>query len=111
MKRTIALLSTLALLLGALGGCIIEDDPTAPDRAITCGHFADFMADCTANCSATWDCELYYDGLSIEDQITLDDCSDCLASNLAAGVCADCHDNYVGSCQVFMEDLLGVDCW
>jgi hypothetical protein len=111
MKRVIVLLS-LTLLLGALGGCIIEDsDPTAPDRAITCGNFADFTASCTANCTVTWDCEAYYDTLSVDDQITLDDCSDCLYANLAAGVCADCHDSYVGSCQDFMEYLLGVDCW
>ena len=59
----------------------------------------------------TWSCESYYDSLSINDQISLDDCSDCLDAKLAAGVCDDCHDEYVDSCQAFMESLLGVDCW
>jgi len=81
------------------------------DRTVACNHFADFINACTANCIVTWDCEAYFGHLPVDDQITFDDCSDCLASNLAAGVCADCHDSHVGSCQSFMEALLGVDCW
>ena len=110
MIRKIALSSILVLTLGALGSCVIVDD-TAPDRAITCGHFADFMQGCTANCSPTWDCEQQYDTLDINTQIALDNCSDCLADNLAGGICADCVDDREGSCQLFMEDLLGLDCW
>lgn len=120
MIRTMVLSSTLALAIGALG-CNVDFGPstgpstgpshTAPDRAITCGHFASFQQDCTASCSSSWDCEGSYTSLSVDTQITLDDCSDCLAANTAAGSCADCSDVYVGSCRLFMEDLLGVDCW
>ena len=125
------------MLLGlSLGGCIIEEHPgpvcgnaaceagettgncpsdcktvTPPGRTITCNAFAEFNQSCTPNCDATWSCEGNYDSLPVEDQITLDDCSDCLVANLDNGVCADCHDAYVGSCQVFLEDLLGVNCW
>lgn len=106
MNRVIVLCISLALT-----GCIIEDSDGPSDRDITCNHFADFINACTANCSVTWDCEANYDSLYLEDQYALDDCSDCLVANLSSGVCADCIDDYVGSCQVFMEDLLGVDCW
>jgi len=111
MIRTIALSSVLVLALGTLTSCIIEDDPTGPDRTITCNHFADFIHDCTATCTVSWNCEASYDALPVADQIDLDDCSDCLEANLAAGVCADCTDSYGDSCQLFMEDFLGVDCW
>lgn len=112
MNNRLLVVIAIALLSFGASGCIIEDSgPSAPDRAITCGHFDDFLYDCTANCSPTWDCELQYDSLPIDDQIALDDCSDCLAANLAAGVCADCTAPGIGSCQFFMEDFLGVDCW
>ena len=111
MIRAITLSSLLALALGVLASCVIEDRRGAPDRAITCGHFADFQQYCTSNCSITWSCEASYDSLDVDTQITLDDCSDCLAANLAGGICADCSDAYVGSCRQFMEDLLGVSCW
>jgi len=112
MKNRFLVAIVIGLLsFGAAGCLVVEADPTAPDRAITCGHFDDFLYDCTANCSPTWDCELQYDSLPVGDQIALDDCSDCLAANLAAGVCADCTAPGIGSCQFFMEDFLGVDCW
>jgi hypothetical protein len=108
----------LVLAVGALASCVIDPGPppygtthTAPDRSITCGHFANFQVDCTANCSSNWDCEANYNSLDVNTQITLDDCSDCLAANVAGGSCGDCSDPYVGSCRQFMEDLLGVNCW
>lgn len=109
MIRAITLSSMLALALGPLGSCIIEDSP--PDRTITCGHFAEFQHACTANCTVTWSCEANYSSLPVHDQIALDDCADCLAANLASGVCRDCSDQYEGSCQQFMEELLHVNCW
>jgi hypothetical protein len=112
MFRAVLLSTILALALGA-SGCIIEDssDPGPSDQEITCNHFADFTYNCTANCNVTWDCEASYSSLDLDSQLALDDCSDCLVANLNAGVCADCIDTYVGSCQDFMEYLLGVDCW
>jgi hypothetical protein len=103
-------LPVIALLVLA-PGCLVVEDPGAPDREITCGHFADFLQSCTDNCSPTWDCEASYDSLDVETQIALDECSDCLVDNLAGGFCADCSNPEVGSCQHFMEELLGVDCW
>jgi len=114
MTRAMVILFALALAVGALGACVVDHtgpSSTAPDRTITCDHFAGFQYDCTANCSSTWDCEANYDALDVDTQITLDDCSDCLAANLAGGSCGDCSDAYVGSCRQFMEDLLGLDCW
>ena len=118
MTHAMLLSSTLALAVGALGSCTIDTGPsptpvssTTPDRAITCGHFANFQHNCTVTCSSTWDCQANYDSLDVSNQLTLDDCSDCLAANLAGGSCADCSDRYVGSCRRFMEDLLGVNCW
>jgi len=134
MIRPILLSSMLALL----GACIIEEGPEGPvcgngyceagetsgncpsdcktpppppGRSITCQHFADFNQNCTPNCDATWSCDASYDSLPADDQYDLDYCSDCLVDNLANGICADCQDPYVGSCQAFLEDLLGVDCW
>ncbi len=126
----------LAMMFGIFGlgvGCIfVEEDPgpdpgpapgpvdpgpelPPPSVSVSCGHFDPFLYDCTDNCGPTWDCELQYDSLSYGDQYTLDSCALCLADNLAAGICADCavvEDGYdVGSCQDFMESLLGMDCW
>lgn len=106
MKRIFALFSVLALAfsLSFVSGC------TDDDAEITCANFDDFLYYCTDNCSPTWDCEANYDTLLVEDQMDLDDCSDCLVDNLDSGVCADCTiDGY--SCYDFMEDFLGVDCW
>jgi len=103
-------MSSLLLVLGMLSSCIIEDRQP-PDRTITCGHFAEFQHACTSTCTVSWSCESHYSSLDFETQIALDDCSDCLAANAAGGVCADCSDQYEGSCRAFIEDLLGVDCW
>jgi len=102
LRPLVTLVMALALVF-SLGGCVIEDD-----AAITCGNFNDWLHDCEGSCSVTWDCESYYDTLSLDDQYALDDCSDCLASN---PTCGDCSAAGVGSCINFMEDLLGVDCW
>ncbi len=108
MKFLSPMLIASALLLH---GCVLET--TGSDREITCGNFDDFLYQCTSGCAPTWDCELAYDDLHLSDQIALDECSDCLADNLADGICADCSvpAEGVSSCQIFMEDLLGVDCW
>jgi hypothetical protein len=112
MNRFLVVIAIGLLSFGVAGCLVVEDDPAGPpDRAITCGHFDDFLLHCTSNCSPTWDCELNYDALPLVDQLALDDCSDCLAANLAAGYCDDCTSPDVGSCQFFMEDFLGVDCW
>jgi hypothetical protein len=117
MTRTMLMSSALVLAIGALGACIVETrDPepvpySAPNRSITCGHFASFQQGCTSGCSSTWDCEASYDSLDVSTQISLDDCSDCLAANMAGGSCSDCSDYFEGSCRQFMEDLLGVSCW
>jgi hypothetical protein len=107
MRTVSPLLVALALLLQ---GCVLD---TTSDRDITCGNFDDFLYECTANCTPTWDCELNYDDLDIHTQIALDDCSDCLVDNLMDGVCGDCAvpAEGISSCRWFMEDLLGVSCW
>lgn len=110
---------SLALAIGVLGACVVEtrDGYPAPEpysasnRSITCAHFASFQQSCTSGCSSTWDCEASYSSLDENTQISLDDCSDCLASNLVGGSCNDCSDYFEGSCRQFMEDLLGVNCW
>jgi hypothetical protein len=96
-----------AFLAAILGGCILAAD----DASTTCANFDEFLAECTAGCSPTWDCESQYDLLDPVDQIALDDCSNCLAANAFEGVCSDCSVAGVGSCQLFMENLLGIDCW
>jgi hypothetical protein len=106
MSRQLVCLALLTLFMVA-SSC----EPVEDNRTITCNSFARFNQDCTSNCDVTWSCESHYDALSVDDQITLDDCSDCLEANLANGVCSDCHDSYVGSCRDFLEDLLHVDCW
>ena len=122
--RVVRRVLLLGLVLLLAGGCevIVEDTvpgpgpgpgPVAPDREITCANFEDFNQNCAPDCNITWDCELAYDSLSVADQIALDACSDCLVDNLDAGFCADCAvpEEGIDSCQFFMEDLLGVDCW
>jgi hypothetical protein len=111
MSRLLRYVMPLALTLAALALGSCELSTTAPDRTVTCNAFAKFQQDCTSTCSVTWSCESNYDSLSVDDQITLDDCADCLEGNLANGTCGDCHDKYVGSCRQFMEDLLHVKCW
>jgi hypothetical protein len=120
----------VAFSLVALGGCLVveEDpgpgpdpvdpgpdpgDPPPPDPTVTCNQFDDFNQLCTGNCAPTWDCDAAYASLDYDTQVDLDVCSDCLVDNVANGVCADCSDPTVGieSCQAFMEQLLGLDCW
>jgi len=105
MSRLLGILVPLALALAA-GSCDLGT--SAPDRTITCNAFAKFQHDCTSTCSVGWSCEAHYDSLDVDDQITLDECADCLD---ASATCADCHNSHVGSCRQFMEDLLGVNCW
>ena len=121
LARRLAVLCLCATALG--GGCDVTVEegpgpgpgpgPVAPDRATTCGNFDEFTLDCTPECGVTWDCDLAYDDLDVLDQIALDTCSDCLVANLDAGICADCEvpEEGIDSCQFFMENLLGVDCW
>ncbi len=108
MSRTKTLLTLLALSLVVLLSACIWD---STDSEITCDNFDRFLADCAGNCTPTWDCELSYGDLPYDDQIALDDCSDCMAANAAGGTCGDCSAPGVPSCVDFMESLLGVDCW
>lgn len=124
MSRRFRVASLAAFLLLALGGClIVEEDPTDPGpgpgdppppaASVTCDQFDIFTQDCAGGCAPTWDCDLQYDSLPYADKVDLDMCSDCLVDNLANGICADCSDPGLGidSCQAFMEQLLGIDCW
>jgi hypothetical protein len=110
MKRIFAVIAVLGLGLGATAatGCVSEDS------AITCDNLDGFMLECYGNCTGSWDCELYYEGLAVEDQLLLDDCSDCLMANLNDGLCDDCQiDDGYGSlyyCTDLLTNLLGVDC-
>jgi hypothetical protein len=107
MKRIATLVLALGIGLGA-SACVSEDS------VITCDNLADFLYFCDTGCTASWDCEYYYDGLYLEDQYLMDDCSDCLADNLDAGVCEDCEVlDDVGdpwNCSDLLSDYLGVDC-
>ncbi|MCB9556232.1 MAG: hypothetical protein H6707_09035 [Deltaproteobacteria bacterium] len=99
-----------ALIVASLGAgaCFLGDD-----GAVTCDNYAAFQRSCTGSCTPTWSCEDNYYNLSINDQLALDHCSDCLVDNLNGGYCDDCAypSQGITSCQAFMEDLLGVDCW
>jgi len=108
MKRMkMALLMVVAVAALGFSACTSDDD-----ASITCNNLDNFLADCTGTCSVTWDCESQYDTLSVDDQIVLDNCSDCLAANTT---CADCsYDDgqyQIDSCLAFMDDVLGTNCW
>jgi hypothetical protein len=96
----------LTLLMLGISGC-----PSNDDAFITCDNFDYYLDYCVPECSVTWDCEVYYDTLPVEDQIILDDCSDCLAINVDVGSCADCEYGNGYSCLAFFQDTLGLDCW
>ena len=119
MTRKAIVVPFLALSLLGAGPCVVVEDrslppgKTPPPVSTTCDHFDIFNQECTDNCAPTWDCDAAYNSLSEVDKYDLDFCSDCLVDNIANGICADCSDTSVGidSCQAFMEDLLGIDCW
>lgn len=108
MKRNMLLMVVALFSVVLLSACILED---STDSEITCENFDRFLAECATNCTPTWDCELSYDSLPYDDQIALDDCSDCMEANAAGGVCGDCSAPGIPSCVDFMESLLGIDCW
>lgn len=88
--------------------------PHSDDAIITCDNFDYFLATCYPECVITWDCEYNYDSLPVENQLILDDCSDCLAIEADTLSCGDCtyyRDGYEHSCFAFMTDTLGLACF
>lgn len=107
MKRMFAIMTAAFLAVGvlAVSGC------SSNDAVVTCDNFDYYLETCIPECTVTWDCEGYYDTLPVEDQIILDDCSDCLAANADELLCQDCTYDGGYSCFDFFQVTLDMDCW
>ena len=107
MKRFFTAIVALGITLGALNatGCVTSDS------VATCQDLDDYLAYCDPSCVASWDCEYYYDSLTLDEQYLMDDCAACLADN--SDQCLDCTatDDYgTYSCYDLLTDYLGISC-
>ncbi len=108
MKRLLTISMVGVFVLGAFGaaGCVVENDPAEA----TCDDFDYYLSICYVGCGTTWDCEYAYDSVDYSTQLDLDDCSICLAEEADYGTCYDCQYGGGYSCQLLLEDVLGLAC-
>lgn len=96
----------IASVLGfAVAGCTSDEEER--NAEITCDAFDSYFAACSPNCGRSFDCEDEYTDLGFDEQLTLDDCADCLAAN--ADLCIDCTISGA-SCFALLTTELGADC-
>ena len=102
--RNFIIVATLAIAAVALSGCIITTDD---DADVTCDRFDSYMSACYPTCYTGWDCEYNYESLDLSSEQLMDDCADCLYSQI--GTCNDC---VVGSSYCFdlLTSYLGISC-